>query len=118
MVLERLAPRSRPSPRAQAGGAPGLKTTLIQCAWAAARKNGSYLQAQFQRFRSRHGPKKTIGGLAASILTAAYHMLKHGTLRHDLGPTTSTTAPKPFMPGTSSLVSTNSVMPSRSPLAA
>ena len=36
--------------------------------------------------RSRHGPKKTIGALAASILTAAYHMLKHGTLYHDLGP--------------------------------
>jgi transposase len=34
-------------------GAPWLKTTLIQCAWAATRKNGSYLQAQFQRLRAR-----------------------------------------------------------------
>jgi len=67
-------------------GAPWLKTTLIQCAWAAARKNGSYLQAQFHRLRSRHGAKKAIGALAASILTAAYHMLKDGTLYHDLGP--------------------------------
>src|SRR6516165_1083186 len=33
-------------------GAPWLKTTLIQCAWAAARKNGSYLQAQFHRLRA------------------------------------------------------------------
>jgi transposase len=31
-------------------GAPWLKTTLIQCAWAAARTKGSYLQAQFQRY--------------------------------------------------------------------
>jgi hypothetical protein len=31
-------------------------------------------------------PKKAIGALAASILTAAYHMLEHGTLYHDLGP--------------------------------
>jgi transposase len=38
-------------------GAPWLKTTLIQCAWAAARKNGSYLQAQFHRLRSRRGAK-------------------------------------------------------------
>ena len=67
-------------------GAPWLKTTLIQCAWAAARKNGGYLQAQFHRLRSRHGAKKAIGALAASILTAAYHMLKDGTLYDDLGP--------------------------------
>jgi transposase len=67
-------------------GAPWLKTTLIQCAWAAARKNGSYLQAQFRRLRSRRGAKKAIGALAASILTAAYHMLQDGTLYHDIGP--------------------------------
>ena len=95
---ERRAPRSRPSPRAQAGG-PGLKNTLIQCTWAAARKNGSNLQAQFQRLRSRPATKRTIGALAAPILTAAYHMLKHGTLYHDLGPNTSTAGPRPFRPG-------------------
>ena len=67
-------------------GAPWLKTTLIQCAWAAARKKASYLQAQFHRLRARPGAKKAIGALAASILTAAYHMLKDGTLYHDLGP--------------------------------
>ena len=66
--------------------APWLKTTLIQCAWAAARKNGSYLQAQFHRLRARRGAKKAIGAVAASILTAAYHMLKDGSLYHDLGP--------------------------------
>lgn len=67
-------------------GAPWLKTTLVQCAWAAARKKGSYLQAQFHRLRSRRGAKKAIGALAASILTAIYHMLIDGTLYHDLGP--------------------------------
>lgn len=66
-------------------GAPWLKTTLIQCAWAAARKKGSYLQAQFQRLRARRGAKKAIGAVAASVLTAAYHMLKDGTFYHDLG---------------------------------
>src|SRR6201987_311194 len=67
-------------------GAPWLKTTLIQCAWAATRKNGSYLQAQFRRLRARRGAKKAICAVAASILTAAYHMLKDGTVYHDLGP--------------------------------
>jgi len=67
-------------------GAPWLKTTLVQCAWAAARKKSSYLQAQFHRLRARRGAKKAIGALAASILTAIYHMLSDGTLYHDLGP--------------------------------
>jgi transposase len=67
-------------------GAPWLKTTLIQCAWAAARKRGSYLQAQFHRLRARRGAKKAIGAVAASMLAAAYHMLKDGTFFQDLGP--------------------------------
>jgi transposase len=67
-------------------GAPWLKTTLIQCAWAGARKKASYLQALFHRLRSRRGVKKAIGAVAAAILTAAYHMLADGTLYHDLGP--------------------------------
>ena len=66
-------------------GAPWLKTTLIQCAWAATRTKGTYLHAQYLRLRSRRGPKIAIGGVAASILTAAYHMLKNGTLYQDLG---------------------------------
>ena len=67
-------------------GAPWLKTTLIQCAWAASRKKGSYLQAQFHRLRARRGAKKAIAAVAASILTAAYHMLKDGAFYQDLGP--------------------------------
>jgi transposase len=67
-------------------GAAWLKTTLVQCAAAAARKKASYLQAQFHRLRARRGAKKAIGALAASMLTIAYHMLKDGTLYHDLGP--------------------------------
>ena len=67
-------------------GAPWLKTTLVQCAWAASRKKASYLQAQFHRLRGRRGPKKAICAVAASILTAAYHMLKDGTAYQDLGP--------------------------------
>jgi transposase len=66
-------------------GAPWLKTMLIQCAWAASRTKGSYLQAQYLRIRSRRGPKKAIGAVAASMLTATYHMLKDGTLYQDLG---------------------------------
>jgi len=66
-------------------GAPWLKTMLVQCAWAAKRKKDSYYRAQFFRLQSRRGPQKAICAVAASILTAVYHMLKDGTEHHDLG---------------------------------
>ena len=66
-------------------GAPWLKTTLVQAAWAAARKKGSYLQAQFLRLKSRRGPMKAIVAVAASMLTAAFYILKRGVAYNDLG---------------------------------
>jgi transposase len=67
-------------------GAPWLKTTLVQSAWGATRKKGTYLQAQFLRLKSRRGPKKAIIAVAASMLTAVYFMLRDGVEYHDLGP--------------------------------
>jgi len=66
-------------------GAAWLKTMLVQCAWAASRRKDSYYKAQFNRLRSKRGPKKAICAVAASMLTAIYHMLKDGTLHQDLG---------------------------------
>jgi transposase len=66
-------------------GAPWLVPTLVQCAWAAVRRKGSYFHAQFHSIRARSGAKKAIIAVAASILTAAYHMLRNGTPYHDLG---------------------------------
>ena len=66
-------------------GAPWLKPVLVQCAWGAARTKGTYYQAQFFRLKSRRGPKKAAIAVAASLLTAAYHMLKDGTFHQDLG---------------------------------
>ena len=61
------------------GGA-GLVPTL-----AAIRSKKGYLHGQFLRLRARCGAKKAICAVAASILTAAYHMLKDGTFYQDLG---------------------------------
>jgi transposase len=66
-------------------GAPWMKTTLVQGAWAASRTRGSYFRAQFQRLKSRRGPKKAVMAVAASMLTAAYHMLRDGVEYKDLG---------------------------------
>jgi transposase len=63
-----------------------LKTTLVTAAWAAARKNDSYLKAQFLRLKSRRGAKKAILAVAASMLTAAYYMLRDSVEYRDLGP--------------------------------
>ena len=66
-------------------GAPWLKPVLVQCGWGAARTKGTYYQAQFFRLKARRGPKKAAIAVAASLLTAAYHMLKNGTFHQDLG---------------------------------
>lgn len=66
-------------------GAPWLKTLLVQCALAAARVKNSYYRAQYHRLRARRGAKKAAIAVAASILTAAYHMLRDGTVFEDLG---------------------------------
>ena len=65
-------------------GAPWLKTTLVQAAWAAVRKKDSYLRAQFRRIKSRRGPMKAIVAVAASMLTAAYHILRDGVPYREL----------------------------------
>jgi transposase len=68
-------------------GAPWLKTTLVQAAWAASRKKDSYLRAQFLRLRSRRGPMKAIIAVAASMLNAAYYILRDGVPYKELSGT-------------------------------
>lgn len=66
-------------------GAPWLKTARVQAAWAAIKKKDSYYRAQFARLKARGGAKKAICAVAASMLTAIYHMLKTGLKHADLG---------------------------------
>ncbi len=66
-------------------GSPWLKTALVTAAWAAVRVKNSYLQAQFLRLRARRGAKKAILAVAASMLTAIWHMLKNNVEYQDLG---------------------------------
>jgi transposase len=66
-------------------GAPWLKAVIVQAAWGATHKKNSYLRAQYLRLRARRGSKKAAVAVAASILTAAYHMLRRQTPYDDLG---------------------------------
>jgi len=76
-------------------GAPWLKPVLVQVAWSAARKKDSYFRAQFSRLKARRGPKKAVVAVAASMLTAAYFMLRDGTAYQDLGADHFTRADRP-----------------------
>lgn len=62
-----------------------IKTTLVTAAWAAVRVKTTYLHAQFLRIKARRGGKKAILAVAASMLTAAYHMLRDGVEYVELG---------------------------------
>jgi len=58
----------------------GRRERVVPIGHDAARALDRYL-----RVRSRRGAKKAVGAVAASILTAAYHMLTNGTSYQDLG---------------------------------
>jgi transposase len=66
-------------------GAPWLKTALISAAWAAIRTKGSYLRAQFHRLKARRGGKKAIVAVAASMLNAAFYIIRDHVTYRDLG---------------------------------
>ena len=66
-------------------GAPWLKTALVTAAWAAVRVKGCYLQALYLRLKARRGTKKAILAVAASMLNAAWRVLKDQVEYKDLG---------------------------------
>jgi transposase len=73
----------RRSSRTRKGG--WLKTALVQSAWTVVRTREGHLYAKFLRIKARRGGKKAVVAVAASILTAAYHMIQRGTEFQDLG---------------------------------
>lgn len=62
-----------------------LKDTMVQAAWAAVKKKDSYFHAKFARLRRRRGERKAIVAIAASMLRAAYYMIRDDKDFHDLG---------------------------------
>lgn len=75
---KRRSGRTRPGNR-------WLKTTLLQGAWAAIQIKGGYFGAQFRRIAKRRGTKRAALAVAHSLLAVIYHVLKDGTVYHDLG---------------------------------
>ncbi len=66
-------------------GAPWLRRTLLEAAWAASRSKGSYYSAQYARIAKRRGSNKATVAVAHSILETAWHLLSSGALYKDPG---------------------------------
>jgi len=62
-----------------------LRTHLVEAAWGAIKKKGTYLRSKYFSLRSRLGPKKAIMAIAHKILKALYNIIKHGESFRDLG---------------------------------
>ncbi|MFZ3046349.1 MAG: IS110 family transposase [Desulfatirhabdiaceae bacterium] len=62
-----------------------LKSIMIEIAWAAVKKKGSYYRDKYWRLRYRLGPKKTIVAIAHRIVKALYAIIKHGERYKELG---------------------------------
>ncbi len=62
-----------------------FKTILIEVAWAAVKKKGSYYRTKYFKLKARRGAKKAIVAIAHRISKAIYNIIKHGASFVELG---------------------------------
>jgi transposase len=62
-----------------------LREIMVQIAWAATRKKGSYAQALYRRLAGRRGKKRAIIAVARTLLASFWYMLSRGEPYKDLG---------------------------------
>lgn len=62
-----------------------FKSIMIEIAWAAVKKKGSYYKAKYYRIKARRGAKKAIVAIAHSIVKAIYYIIKYGDEYKELG---------------------------------
>jgi transposase len=66
-------------------GSRWLRTTLIECAHAAARTKGSYLSERYRQLTRRRGAKKAAVAVAHELLVAVWRLLSTGEFYDDPG---------------------------------
>jgi transposase len=74
----------RYSGRTTKGNKP-LGSAMVQGAWSATRKKGTFLKARYHRLASRRGKKRAIVAVAHSMLVSAWHMLTYQQPYQELG---------------------------------
>ncbi|MBT3177877.1 MAG: IS110 family transposase [Desulfobacula sp.] len=62
-----------------------FKTILVEVAWAAVKKKGSYYRAKYYKLKARRGAKKAIVAIAHRISKAIFNIIKQGDTFMDLG---------------------------------
>lgn len=62
-----------------------LRSTLSECAWAASRTKGTYLQSKFHSLAGRRGRKRASVALGHKILIMCYKIIKHKVAYRELG---------------------------------
>ena len=75
------------SGRARKGNA-ALRTALCEAAWVASRTKGTYLSAQYRRFRRRFGSRsetKAIFAVAHTMIVIVWHVLAENVEYNELG---------------------------------
>jgi transposase len=72
-------------PIASLDGNRWLSKALMEAARSAARKDGTYLAAQYRRLAARRGPNKATVAIAHSMLVSVWHMLSNGECYRELG---------------------------------
>ena len=60
-------------------GNPWLRSLMVECAWAASMKVGSYFRARYQRLLPRTGKKRAVVAVAHSLLLLIHKMLSTNT---------------------------------------
>lgn len=62
-----------------------LKSIMIEAAWAAVKKKGSYYKAKFYSLKARRGSKRAIVAIANRLLKGVFHVIKDGVKFVDPG---------------------------------
>jgi len=62
-----------------------VKATLVEAAWAASRKKGTFFQERFNRLVIRKSRKRALIAVGHSLLTAVHYVLSTGGRYHELG---------------------------------
>jgi len=62
-----------------------LKEIMIEVAWAAIKKKGSYYKSKYYKLKARRGPKRAITAIAHMILKGIYFIIKEGASYKELG---------------------------------
>ena len=62
-----------------------MSSVLTECAQAAARTKGTFLNARYHRLAARRGKKRALGAISHSIVVSIWHILTYRQPYQDLG---------------------------------